>query len=1019
MYAVTQDFKDKMKADLRRVDAKVIIDYTDPTLDQSIGVSVTEQANVSYPQQTTDGVAQATHKWASLDGSWVLDGSYHLAPAPEDLSRYQMGWWSAKLAGPDGAFATPPYLTVTHIPRPVHTLRVVGDIARGEWPVDFQIDLYGPDGTLLKSQAVTGNAAVEWSMALPTPVLDVARQVLTITKWSHPGRQAKILEFFTSIQETYASGDVVEIRLLEEREASQGSLPVGNISANEISVRLANEGGKFDVTNRQSPLAGLLKPNRRIRAWLGAMAENRATEKPPTFTRPSIAYLSDGTQVATGQPRFELGKFGKAVMVEEGTTNLLTADQSSVETDLTGFTVIGGTLSRDTTKAWRGSASLKVVTQGSTSQEGFYIFPMPTASPNTVYTASVYLKGSGTVKLELAVLPGGSVVNSQIITLNNSWQRVTVTGTTKSDTTNVYLLVRTTTVQAITFWADGLQIEQKSYATSWTLGGTIRSPETMTIPTAGVLNPQEGTIEFWWNPLAKTPGTYPSLISTGTWTSDMSQDWLSIYWGSEWNNANEVRFGLINGTTKQGYLDQMITLNPSPFTWYFIAFKWDFVNTQTAKLLIYKPDGSLLTKQVSLASIPAPSFAGWDKFYVLQSWDNGPHRANSLIDDLRISNRARTDAEIAAAYASGQPLPVDEWTTWKQTFNGSIYPVEQVWVPLGTFWSLDWDSPDDTLEATVVARDRLELLRKSTYQPGAVQQNVSLYTLAEQVLQDAGLKSGEYWIDPALQQTVIPWAWLSPTSHRETIRIIAEAALAVVYADRDGVIRIESLGSVPDTTVATITADDYFPPLSSPSRQDQVANEIAVTTQPLRPAATAQEVYRSTTPVSVPAGQTVTVTAFYTQQPVIEAAASLDSPPAGVSIASATYYAWGADVRIQNTSTAQANVTLVINGKPLSVQGGEQVVARDQTSITDNGVLRYEFPANPLVQTLSQAQAIANALLASAKDPRRDIEVEWRGNPALELGDRVTVVGQDVHVIRQEITWEGALSARITGRKVT
>ncbi len=40
----------------------------------------------------------------------------------------------------------------------------------------------------------------------------------------------------------------------------------------------------------------------------------------------------------------------------------------------------------------------------------------------------------------------------------------------------------------------------------------------------------------------------------------------------------------------------------------------------------------------------------------------------------------------------------------------------QEWVPLGTFWSLDWDSPDDTLEATVTARDRMELLRKGTYQ---------------------------------------------------------------------------------------------------------------------------------------------------------------------------------------------------------------------------------------------------------------------------------------------------------------
>ncbi|MBX5464304.1 MAG: hypothetical protein IRZ26_01970 [Clostridia bacterium] len=164
------------------------------------------------------------------------------------------------------------------------------------------------------------------------------------------------------------------------------------------------------------------------------------------------------------------------------------------------------------------------------------------------------------------------------------------------------------------------------------------------------------------------------------------------------------------------------------------------------------------------------------------------------------------------------------------------------WVPLGTFWSLDWDSPDDALEATVTARDRLELLRLSTYTPGQAQQNVSLYTLAEQVLQDAGLQPGEYAIDTALQSVVVPWVWLSPTSHREALRIIAEAALAVVYADRDGKVRVESMGSVPDQSVLAITEDDYFPPLQAPSRQDQVANEVIVTTQPLQAAATPSEV---------------------------------------------------------------------------------------------------------------------------------------------------------------------------------
>jgi len=65
-----------------------------------------------------------------------------------------------------------------------------------------------------------------------------------------------------------------------------------------------------------------------------------------------------------------------------------------------------------------------------------------------------------------------------------------------------------------------------------------------------------------------------------------------------------------------------------------------------------------------------------------------------------------------------------------------------------------------------------------------------------------------------------------------------------------------------------------------------------VTTQPLRPADAAQEVYRSNTVIAIPAGETVTVTARYNQPPVIGAVASLDDPPADVSIVDAVYHAW-------------------------------------------------------------------------------------------------------------------------------
>jgi len=263
-----------MKADRRQVFARVEIDYTDPFLDQSLTIEASEKANVSYPQQTADSVDQTTRKYACLDGTWDLTtGEYHLAPSADQLTQ-QFGWWGAQFCDQDGYFASPyPTLTVRHLPRPIRQLKVMGDTARGEYPVDFNIRLYGPDDTLLNTETVTGNTQVSWSKTLEPQVLDVAKQVLTITKWSHAGRCAKIVEFFTSIREIYETGDLVSVKLLEEREASQGSLPVGNISSNEITLALNNEDKKFDIDNEQSPLKNLLKPNRRIQVHLGAEIE--------------------------------------------------------------------------------------------------------------------------------------------------------------------------------------------------------------------------------------------------------------------------------------------------------------------------------------------------------------------------------------------------------------------------------------------------------------------------------------------------------------------------------------------------------------------------------------------------------------------------------------------------------------------------------------------------------------------------------------------------------------------------
>lgn len=358
--------------------------------------------------------------------------------------------------------------------------------------------------------------------------------------------------------------------------------------------------------------------------------------------------------------------------------------------------------------------------------------------------------------------------------------------------------------------------------------------------------------------------------------------------------------------------------------------------------------------------------------------------------------------------------------TWQDLMNMKKPPTKE-FVPLGTFWSGDWHVPEDGVYAQTTGRDRLELLRKSTYNTSEVYQNITFYDLAEKVLQDAELKPEEYWIDPELKLFSVPYGYFEPQTHREALRKIAEACLGQVYCDREGIIRVEGPSYLQSQVepVITITPDDYFRK-DNPVKWSEIANYIEVETNPLRPDVM-QEVYRSNEPVSINAGQTLTITAYYNEPPCIEAVATLENAPTGAEITDVAYYAWGANVTVYSPNAG--SFELVINAKPLKVLNKEQAIAQDEASIVDNGMLHYKFPTNHLVQTKEIAQMIADNLLASFKDARRDVDIEWRGNPALLLGNKVAVVDRDetnhYHITRQEIEYDGGLWARMTGRRTT
>jgi hypothetical protein len=228
----------------------------------------------------------------------------------------------------------------------------------------------------------------------------------------------------------------------------------------------------------------------------------------------------------------------------------------------------------------------------------------------------------------------------------------------------------------------------------------------------------------------------------------------------------------------------------------------------------------------------------------------------------------------------------------------------------------------------------------------------------------------------------------------------------------------------------SITKNDYFDK-SQPAKSDELYNKVVVHTQPIVKSEESSELYRSDENIVVTALGTTAVECVYNSLPVISAIASLDSASVGVSILSAVYYCWGAVVTLQNTAVTPGAAIIVVTGTALSVSGEETVEDHDDGSITENGLLKYEYPINHLIQTRAMAETIAAALLVSYKTFRKDISLNWRGNPALELGDNieapiyqknigkineVNVTGL-FYIYKQKIDFDGTLKAVTEGRK--
>jgi hypothetical protein len=136
----------------------------------------------------------------------------------------------------------------------------------------------------------------------------------------------------------------------------------------------------------------------------------------------------------------------------------------SFEVDLTGYAALtGSALSRDTTQGKYGHSSMKVVTDGSRSSEGF-TGPQITLPSTGTGSVSFHLMGeTGTVTVSVVSGATATIIASTSVTMSGGdYQRVVLAGLSLTSGQALYFLVQTPTAQALTFWVDAVQYEMNA-----------------------------------------------------------------------------------------------------------------------------------------------------------------------------------------------------------------------------------------------------------------------------------------------------------------------------------------------------------------------------------------------------------------------------------------------------------------------------------------------------------------------------------------------------------------------------
>jgi hypothetical protein len=128
-------------------------------------------------------------------------------------------------------------------------------------------------------------------------------------------------------------------------------------------------------------------------------------------------------------------------------------------------------------------------------------------------------------------------------------------------------------------------------------------------------------------------------------------------------------------------------------------------------------------------------------------------------------------------------------TTWKNALTETLE-----WKPMGTFFLDSWKNDIGALTVTLIGHDNFTMLDNIAYGGVGVGANKTLYDIAVDVFQTAGITN--YSIDESLKNYTTTTGFKETVTCRVALQHIGIAGIACVYQDRNGTMQIKPFASI-------------------------------------------------------------------------------------------------------------------------------------------------------------------------------------------------------------------------------